>query len=292
MLGAVPGYGSYFNGDIAEMMLFNRPLSVGERLTVNEYLNSKYGLVPAIAAAPTNLVADAVSTSQISLTWDEVLNGGSTQMSLERSTASNGMFTVIAQVADAQSYVDTNLSAGTTYYYQVRAENAGQWSGYSDVAPATTLTVGTDLPFGSLAMWLKADAGAAEIGTNTPVELWADQSGNGNNAIQLASGNQPVWTANAMGDRPVVHFDGTARYFYLPPGSGMVTTGAEVVIVLRSTSSGGYLWSMNGNGGSTGYPWGGQISEGFGSMNMYDIGMPAQPLTQFNVYEVSAETGN
>jgi hypothetical protein len=295
MLGAVPGYGSYFNGDIAEMMLFNRPLSVGERLTVNEYLNSKYGLVPAIAAAPTNLVADAVSTSQISLTWDEVLNGGSTQMSLERSTASNGMFTVIAQVADAQSYVDTNLSAGTTYYYQVRAENAGQWSGYSDVAPATTLTVGTDLPFGSLAMWLKADAGVAEIGTNTPVQLWADQSGNGNNAIQTASAYQPVWTANAIGDRPVVHFNGSSSYSYLnlPSASGMVTTGAEAFVVLRSSSVPSYLWRMGGSGGLIYYPdSSGQITEDFGSLNEYNLGIPAQPLNQYHLYNVSAQTGN
>jgi len=65
---------------------------------------------------PTNLLATAISTSQISLTWDETLSGEVTQMSIERSTASNGVYSVVTQIAGATSYVDTNLTAGTTYY--------------------------------------------------------------------------------------------------------------------------------------------------------------------------------
>ena len=131
-LGAnVYGGQYYFAGDIAEVLIFNRTLTTDERTIVNGYLELKYGLVTNTPPAPTNLVANAISTSQISLTWNEALtNGGATQIGIERSTSSGGPFAVVATVANALSYMDTNLAAGTTYYYEVVARNAVGTSGY------------------------------------------------------------------------------------------------------------------------------------------------------------------
>ena len=223
----------YFWGDIAEVMIFNRALTTGERATINAYLNSKYALVAAVPPTPTNLTAYAISPTQIGLSWSETLtNGGATQISIERSTASNGVFSVVAQVANALSYVDTNLTAGTTYYYQVRAMNLNTWSPYSNETNATTLAVGASAPFGSLSLWLKADAGLVQGSTNTPVDLWADQSGNGNNASQTAVANQPSWIPGAINGLPVVRFNGSNSFVNLP---GFLTgmPQAEVFVVLK-----------------------------------------------------------
>jgi hypothetical protein len=62
------------------------------------------------------------------------LNQGVTQISVERSTASNGTYQVVSLLPAATSYVDTNLSSGTTYYYRVRAINVATWSAYSSIA--------------------------------------------------------------------------------------------------------------------------------------------------------------
>lgn len=56
--------GSAFGGDVAEIMVFNRVLSVGERETVSQYFFNKYGFTNSVPVAPTNLLAKALSSSQ------------------------------------------------------------------------------------------------------------------------------------------------------------------------------------------------------------------------------------
>lgn len=95
---------------------------------------------PTLPAAPTNLVATAVSKSQINLTWtDNATN--ETGFYVERckgSTCTN--FARIATVgANVTTFSNTGLSKGTTYRYRVQAYNAGGVSAYSNIAMATTL---------------------------------------------------------------------------------------------------------------------------------------------------------
>lgn len=54
---------------------------------------------------------------------------------------------------------------------------------------------------GTIALWLDA-ADSPSAGT------WSDKSGNARNAVQLATNNQPALTANAMGNKPALYFDG------------------------------------------------------------------------------------
>ncbi|NIM10867.1 MAG: hypothetical protein GTO45_02655 [Candidatus Aminicenantes bacterium] len=88
-------------------------------------------------AAPTNLTATAVSCSQIDLTWQDNSDnedGFSIERSLDGIT-----FTVLTTIgADETSFSDTNVVESTTYWYRVRAFNAAGYSGYSNVASATT----------------------------------------------------------------------------------------------------------------------------------------------------------
>jgi hypothetical protein len=94
---------------------------------------------PAIPAAPTNLVATAVSKSQINLSWTDNANN-ETGFYVERckgSTCTN--FARIATLgASVTSYSNTKLTANTTYRYRVQAYNASGTSSYSNIASATT----------------------------------------------------------------------------------------------------------------------------------------------------------
>jgi hypothetical protein len=88
-------------------------------------------------AAPGNLSANAVSTSQINLGWVDNANN-ETGFKIERST-NGSSFTQIATVAaNVTSFNNIGLAASTTYWYRVRANNSGGDSTYSNTASATT----------------------------------------------------------------------------------------------------------------------------------------------------------
>ena len=90
------------------------------------------------STAPSNLSATAVSTSQINLSWaDNTTN--ETGFRIERSGSSGGPYAQIATVGtNVTTYSNTGLSAGTIYYYRVKASNADGASTYSNTASATT----------------------------------------------------------------------------------------------------------------------------------------------------------
>lgn len=94
---------------------------------------------------PSGLSASVESSSQINLSWDSVSDspsGTTVSYELYRGTSEGS---VDSEVYDgtSTSYNNTGLSAGTTYYYKVRAkDDVGNTSGYSSVVSATTSSSG------------------------------------------------------------------------------------------------------------------------------------------------------
>lgn len=87
---------------------------------------------------PSSLVATAVSSSQIDLSW---VDNASDEDGFEIERSTDGVnFAIVASVAsNVTGYGDSNgLAASTTYNYRVRATNANGSSDYSNVAGATT----------------------------------------------------------------------------------------------------------------------------------------------------------
>src|SRR5207253_3026636 len=100
--------------------------------------NATTSAVQVPPAAPSNLTATAVSTSEIDLSWTDNAAGNETGFLISRSTDGT-TFTQIGSVgAGVTSYKNTGLSASTKYYYEVRATNAAGNSAFSNIANATT----------------------------------------------------------------------------------------------------------------------------------------------------------
>ena len=76
---------------------------------------------PAYLAPPYNVQAIGGDRS-VSLTWDAM--PGALSYTVRRSTSAAGPFTTLATIT-ANSYVNTGLTAGTTYYYTISAKYAG-----------------------------------------------------------------------------------------------------------------------------------------------------------------------
>ena len=104
----------------------------------------------AALAAPSNLSATAVSSSQINLTWTDTNSGKTNESgySIERSLSPTSGFAKIGSVLkNITTYSNTGLASGTTYYYRVQATGRkGAVSPYSNVANATTLQSDTTPP--------------------------------------------------------------------------------------------------------------------------------------------------
>jgi PKD repeat protein len=92
-----------------------------------------------LPAAPTNLTATAVSSSQINLAWVDS-DANEQGFKIERcSGADCSDFAQIATVGEnITSYSNTGLTASTSYSYRVRAYNTAGDSGYSNIASAVT----------------------------------------------------------------------------------------------------------------------------------------------------------
>ena len=90
-------------------------------------------------AAPSNLVATAVSGSQIDLTWDDN-SSNENAFKLQRQPSGGSWTTVDWPAANKTSYSDTGLSAGS-YCYRIRSHSAGGFSAYVDSTPAC-VTIG------------------------------------------------------------------------------------------------------------------------------------------------------
>jgi len=82
-------------------------------------------------AAPSELAAAVVSSSQITLSWtDNASNENG--FKIERSLDGISYAQLATVGADVQAYTDSGLAASTLYCYCVRAYNAAGDSGYSN----------------------------------------------------------------------------------------------------------------------------------------------------------------
>ncbi|MFY9620708.1 MAG: fibronectin type III domain-containing protein [Pyrinomonadaceae bacterium] len=92
-----------------------------------------------VPAAPSNLTATPVSSTQVNLAWTDNSNN-ELGFRIERCTGNNCTnFLQIAQVGpNVTTFPNTGLSPNTRYRYRVRAFNGGGNSAYSNIAQAKT----------------------------------------------------------------------------------------------------------------------------------------------------------
>jgi fibronectin type 3 domain-containing protein len=291
VLGAgYPDGQAALQGDIAEVIIYDRALSDAEREAVGQYLAAKYAFV-AVPAAPTNLTAVALSNTQVSLAWTNDPGNGVQFYEVERKAAGESGFASVATVADGMGYQDNTAVAGTAYTYRIRMRNYAGTSGYSNEANATTPTTKANgVPSTGLRLWLKADAGLT-VGS---VPYWPDQSGVASRgAAQVTVSAQPVLVANALNGRPVVHFSGGQR-LALPANlmDGASAGEGFVVLKMATDNSDQGFWNLGPPGSPQRYTNGsGYIEEDFGSNANYTVAKPGLPLTQYHLYGVLAKAG-
>ena len=94
---------------------------------------------PTIPAAPSNLLANALSKTQISLSWTDN-SANEIGFRIERCAGANctNFIEITTVGANIKNYTNTGLKRNTTYRYRVRAFNSAGSSAYSNTATTTT----------------------------------------------------------------------------------------------------------------------------------------------------------
>lgn len=111
-------------------------------------------------AAPALNALSGITVSKIDLSWPNVT--GNTGYKIERKIGAGGAWgTVNTTAADATTYFNTGLTAGTLYYYRISANSAGGYSATSGEQSATTTPAATTVT--------AAVVSAAEIDLSWPV---------------------------------------------------------------------------------------------------------------------------
>jgi hypothetical protein len=128
-------------------------------------------------AAPTNPVLNAVSSSQIDVSWTASSSADAAKYNIYRGTTGTP---ALVTTVTGSPYQDTELTAGTSYTYQVSAvDAAGNESPKTAPASATTQsTSATGRPFGPFGlMGDAAPVGASAFTLSHDFTSWSNQGG-------------------------------------------------------------------------------------------------------------------
>jgi hypothetical protein len=156
-------------------------------------------VLPIALVAPIAFSVTVFSFSQINLAW--VNNPSGQDVVIERSLDGNTFVEIYRTIPGAVTYSNTGLTAGTRYYYRIRAFSGTDYSVYTNVEDAVpTLSIG---PGGVVdthtVAWFIADdlTTITKDGSNF-VSMWNDKMGTGHDLLQATGTNQPLWSATGI----------------------------------------------------------------------------------------------
>jgi DNA-binding beta-propeller fold protein YncE len=186
--------------------------------------NINTGSVPT---PPSNLGAVVLSSSTISLSWQDNANN-EMGFKIERKTGIGGTYAQITTVgSNVINYIDTGLITNTTYYYQVKAYNLTGDSGYSNETSAV------------IANFIVYYQPTKIINSPNPASIFANNSDTSvvTSIITDDNGNIiPVTSALTFTiSGPGTWLDGTTNYKQINVINGIATT------LVKSTSTAGNI---------------------------------------------------
>ena len=258
-------------GDIAELLIYSRALSAEERSDVFSYFRAKYGLnVPptvTLAATPPGPNVNVGDIVTLTATPNDP-DGAITSVQF----LANGAPIGTASIAPYSVRVRFDSPGPVTFTARANDDNGA----FGDSAPLVLTAAGgvpTELSVtNGLQLWLKADAGTS-VGGSGGVTQWADQSGNGNHAVQALEGMAPVLTNSAVNGQPALRFDGGDDFLEVADSDSISITGdITTFFVVRFADFATFraVWGKTaGAGGNIPAPTDLYTSPGSGQLNFF-----------------------
>ncbi len=247
-IGMINGGGRYWDGDIAEIVVYSSALSSENRALVESYLSTKWGITvegPTAPDAPTSLGASKGDT-QISLSWTApASNGGSaiTDYIVEYKLTSEP--TTWSTFADGTSTSTTATVTGLTndlsYDFRVKAVNAFGTSAASSTATKTP---------GAPTVPDAPTIGTAVPGNTNTLVAFTPPADNGGSAITLYTVTSSPGNITATGSESPITVTG-------------LTNGVEYTFTVVATNSIGNSAASSASNAVTPSLLGNQLSDNF-----------------------------
>ncbi len=224
-LGAGSTGTNNFNGNIAEILVYNSALSQAEITSIEAYLCNKYNLANTHIAfnSPTFSINSGVYTTSQTVTISQSGNPPGTQIhyTTDGTTPNNssplytGPITVnsttIIQAIASMSFGSSNIA-----------------SNYICIDPSTA-----GLPTANLNLWLRADFGVTQ--SSGAVSGWQDLSGNNFNFNQFTASYKPTYVASDINNKPGVSFNGS-QILLGGNNANDYSNGASVFVVTKASN--------------------------------------------------------
>jgi hypothetical protein len=221
-------------GGIAEVLIYNRALSAGERKAIELYAHQKYniGLAPRLDAPSFNRQNGVWDTAQ--MVSMNALAGASVYYTTDPLAAANP-----SDPATAQGWVEYQGPVAVTSSKTIRA--IAVKTGYRNSPVGSTIVIidaaSAGIPKESLRLWLRADT--LPLANNSKVSSWTDLSGVGNDFEQQTVSYQPTYvsTVPALNGRAGVAFGAGTPFLTCKNVDALAESAFSIVAVVRYDNS-------------------------------------------------------
>jgi len=223
------GGNSFFDGEIAELLIYTRALTDDERRGVEAYCFAKYGtpvsamptlpppvIQPSNTTVTTNIVATVTATNDAEIYY--TVDGSEPTQSSNHYNPAEGIDIEATTTVKAKAFKTNFTASAVATSTIIKNPNAG------------------GIVNENLILWLNAQNVVGNHGD--AVSSWGDGSGKLNNATQTTGANQPLLEKPAQNGMPSVKFDGSNDFMQFSNSSfANFTQGMTVFCVAKPSSS-------------------------------------------------------
>jgi PA14 domain/Bacterial Ig domain/Papain family cysteine protease/Fibronectin type III domain len=187
-------YHGSWQGDIAEILIYDRALNSAEEIAVGSYLATKYGLVasyplPVTPATPAELTAIPDAPGAVRVSWASV--PGATRYDVWCRNSQSGTVQMIS--SNISSSVVNGLTSGISYEFKVAAVYGNGLAGsYSTMVTSTPIAVGP-----AYAAWAINSVQGMTAGMNNRPMDDPDRDGI-SNLLEFTLGGVPMKNSQAV----------------------------------------------------------------------------------------------